>query len=1259
MNARLLLIGLGLTLLAACGAPLSAFDPGVDAAKLRDDARERLGDPLQRAAAHQDLGWLCLLHDIDCADLRDHGDAGAVLAPATVPGLLPHLLRVLALQGDVDIQRRAAAWLDLADAADRLAATVPVNEEAIAAAEVARTLTAEALPRLAVRDRQGVLAAIHDRPQTTKRLLEARHPLDALRRRLALGNLLAQADDLGLGDTLPLGRPLQVQAWSAPVSRRLHTGLDTMLKPSEVFDSPPAVGPPASGQALELPVEAEQGALPASLRIGRYRLPVRDPGVYALRAAFETEAGPHYLVARAPRGLRLWLDGQPWTGDAAGRTGPTDRLQRGWVELTAGPHRLDVAAALGDTSEPVELDVIPASTVALAETHPPTTWPAAARQVALALLQPASPARSELATTFPQGPLAAWLTVEAMAGLDPQSTAPLSALDRVLDSRPDHVDAQVDRVAKVRDAGNPAHAWHLLTGLLTQLGPQDPDPPVAQGETRSQPSSPAARRADLALERGQVLLALGLTDDAGQEALLAVDAQPRDCDVWERALSLGLDGLDRTLTRQVLARTPLCPQKALSLAQGLTTVDQQAEARQALQAAMQSPALATEAFRRLKALHQGSADPEIPLLPWSRDQTEERWQLAQVAWNQGATGTWQRSLQDLLTGRDVALDVRQRALQAGASAPWQAWRREGRDIAVVPDDEALFRGASTAWLLDQEIVVLLPGGGALRRVHQIVRVLDDRAAGDVGEVRIGDGAELEFARTWMADGTSVPPAETADKETVSLRAVSAGTAVEHAQVVYVAPDDPATGATRLAPFILQSVDGPTLLAEFVVLVPDGVTVEFAASPSVPPPEVRRDGAYTAHIFRTHAMRRARLEPLSVRPESALPSVRVSAQVDLASVLEPWNEALAAWLAVRDDELDRWVAQARALPQGHGRWEQVAARLARAVQNEHGGGIPGRPDSALTDQKGDRASVLQTIARRLGTDACLVRVVPLARTPANAPPDPDDFGMSLVRLRVPGANPASPQEIWYDPGLEGGVLNHIRAGLRGRAGLLVGCPQTPQDPHVTVPALGEGQDRRDVQVELDWHADGRIEAVVRERLGGALGALVRALLVGSTEESRSELLSQLVGSTYPGMTLELVGLQDLTGTGPVGIEYHVHAPADPRRLNNLELLLYPDQLGQAYTAVGDRKMPLLFSHTLDNEVRVSVHSLGADLKAAEADVALDAQDVHFSRTSTGAGAQRSLVKRIRTQPAVVAPVAYPEWATALRRIDAAEVVRLTR
>jgi hypothetical protein len=251
------------------------------------------------------------------------------------------------------------------------------------------------------------------------------------------------------------------------------------------------------------------------------------------------------------------------------------------------------------------------------------------------------------------------------------------------------------------------------------------------------------------------------------------------------------------------------------------------------------------------------------------------------------------------------------------------------------------------------------------------------------------------------------------------------------------------------------------------------------------------------------------------------------------------------------------------------------------------------------------------------------------------------------------------EIWYDPGLEGGLLNHIRAGLRGRAGLLVGCPQAPQDPHVTVPALGQGQDRRDVQVELDWHADGRVEAVVRERLGGSLGALVRALLVGSTEEGRVELLSQLIGSTYPGMTLELVGLQDLTGTGPVGIEYHVHAPADPRRIDNLELLLYPDQLGHAYATVGERKMPLLFSHTLDNEVRVTVRSLGADLKAGETDVSLDAQDVHFSRTSTGSGPQRSLVKRIRTQPAVVAPAAYPEWATALRRIDAAEVVRLTR
>lgn len=142
-------------------------------------------------------------------------------------------------------------------------------------------------------------------------------------------------------------------------------------------------------------------------------------------------------------------------------------------------------------------------------------------------------------------------------------------------------------------------------------------------------------------------------------------------------------------------------------------------------------------------------------------------------------------------------------MQAGAIAPWQPFVRDGAVLAAQADDAALTQGAATAWVLDQEIVLLLPGGGALRRVHQMVRVLQDEAADAVGEIRVPDGAELEFARTILADGAVVLPAETADKETISLRAVASGTAVEYAQVAYVAADDAATGATRLGTFCFK------------------------------------------------------------------------------------------------------------------------------------------------------------------------------------------------------------------------------------------------------------------------------------------------------------------------------------------------------------------------------------------------------------------------------------------------------------------------
>ena len=402
-----------------------------------------------------------------------------------------------------------------------------------------------------------------------------------------------------------------------------------------------------------------------------------------------------------------------------------------------------------------------------------------------------------------------------------------------------------------------------------------------------------------------------------------------------------------------------------------------------------------------------------------------------------------------------------------------------------------------------------------------------------------------------------------------------------------------------------------------------------------------------------ALPRFRVESRAVHAEAAMPSLRVSAQATLASMTEPWNETLASFLGLHDEELERWLAVGRALPAGVVRWQKLAARLAKVVQNTHEGGQPGRPDSALANQKGDRAAILYTLARRLGEDVCLVRVLPLGRMPAGEPPDPEEWGLEVLRLRLAG------REVWYDPALEGGLLDHLRAGLRGRQGLLVGCTQAPADVHVTLPTLGQGADQRRIEVDLEWLADGRVSAHVRDRLSGSLASLVRSYLRDASETTRTELLGQLTGASFGSLTVSFEGADGASDEGPLTVRYAVSGPADPMRVHTLDLGLYADQLGQSYAGLAERRTRLLFSHAVDTELRWTIRSPGKAPSRIPADIHLEHAVVQYSRSAQLSGETVVLTKSVHAAPVIVETRDYATLAAELRSLDAADLVRLER
>ena len=1217
---------LPLLLLPACAASLTALDPEVDAAHLEQRLVAHVAEP----DAYVQTVWLCLLHGRACDRLEPPPpwQPPSPSQPGAETTLEAYLARALASDGLGAIAPRLDAWLALADAAAQRLTPQDARADRIL------TVAVEAVDKLALRDYRLVKTRLAARGPDLQRWLTLGVAAERWRRQRALVKWLAP-DLRDAANALPV--PLRAALLPHPLSRRLFTGLAQL----------PDALPPAT----------EAWLLPSPNMSGEpYVLPAREPGVYRLQAQFRvTQRQPLLLRVDSPRPVRVWCDGQPLVRIEPGEG---DVREPTWLDLPPGEHLLDLAVPIGQNGQLLALALVPGE--APSPSPPPPPWHATLDAVLSALREPDSEAVARLSQQFPQELFHADASLSRADLRETEALPPPLAVDALLAHWPAHADAQLAHAVHTREAGQAQLAWQSLQAMQHPIVALD----TALANRATLAAAPAPLRSDLQLEWAMAYQALGLPDLAATAAESAVLAQPDDCRTLARALSIAEDSLNRPLIRRLLDSKADCPRDRLARALAESLTGRLDAAVATLLLVQNDPAHAREAAGLARLMAGTLRKPPPPRPLWGEDAQADYWHALQQAQLHHDETAAQQALHSLLTAPGLPLEARQKAIQAGARPIWQSFLRDGEKVAQTEVSDAFADGSATVWLLDQEIVQLLPDGGAVRRVHQVVRVREDAAADSVGEIRVGQGADLELARTILPDGSLVLPAETDDKETLSLRAVAAGTTVEFAQVAYVAPDDPATGATRLPLFHMQSTEAPVILSEYIVLVPQGLPVHMDASPAAGPAVVKPMGAFTAYIFSRSALPRVRSEPRAARPERVLPTVRALARPGLAAAIEPWNEALAAYVTSRDPTLRAWRATLAQVPDSLARWQKLAARLSLTVQNVHEGGPPGRPETALAEGKGDRAAAFYTLARQVGADACLVRVLPLARLPApdpmapDAAVDPEDYGLQLVRLRVQLPQTATPTEIWYDPVQDGGRLNHMRAGLRGRQGLLCGCPTPPLDPRVTVPALGEGVDRRTIEVTLDWGEDGRLIGVVHERLQGAVASTVRVFLRGNGGDQR-DFVQQLADGAFNNAALQLLSIEGLAGDGDVSLAYEVTMAADRGRADALDLDLWAEQLGQAYGQLPSRTTPLLFSHALDQMVTVRVTNRGDAIGELPLDVVVDLPDVRYQRRARRDGAAVEVTRRLWSRPAVVQPDAYAAFAQSLRAIDAADHMRLRR
>lgn len=1237
---------------AGCAAPQAIDAVDLDVADRQRAATAQLATPRTAADGHLDLAWLCLLHGVNCAALSAHAEA-AVLGASQVA--LAQLTRALARQADADVQSRADAWLDLL----LWQAGVPSGSDDVS------TLALDALARLARRDRVGVRLALAAHPLDVAALTSlgqaALDPKQRLRRLRALATWLP-GPALAVTGAAP---PIVVQIDKQPFGRRLYADFERVTAGGGVAAAAIALQTRNHGAMDEVVLP-----LPAS------------PGVYRVRLGWTALApGRWTLALRASRPFRVWLQSGGARPQRATRRGLEDRTWLVPAEVAAdGALRCTVALPLA--AEGARLAVVlmpqtpwlggppaaPAHAVparlAPAEAAPAQTsaarTPTLAERVVVAVLASEDAAGAWLAKRFPRGPLASLLALAR----DPQGAALRQALDRTLDRLPDHVDARIDRAQLARDESQVGLARRLLQPLATQ----------------AQDDAALARRSDLQLGIAGLRQVDGLGDLSVAAAERAAAGQPGDCRTYWRAVEVASDALDRDALRRLLATRVAAACRGREPLKHVSMLAAAGDANAAFALLRQTAGRlgwARRARARARAMPMAHAarwawsDAAAAVLA-SRASGEALMHGREVM----ARAAWTR----ILLGPGATPTQRRGAWLLGARAPWLGLTIDGA-AWVKAHPATQVNGAPVTWLLDHEIVVPLPGGGALRRVHQIVRVHTAGAAESVGELNVPANAELLLARTHTADGRIVSPADTPDKESTSLREVTPGAVVEYIQVQFVGASDPATGATRLPVFLLQSRDGPVVESRFEVLDRPaaqpaassapvvGGTVRVDVSAAAPAPTTSTHGGWRVRQWRLQNAPRFHLEPRANRAAWQLAAVHASVGATLESVVGPWADILAGQAARPAPALNPWITKARAAGDDLAKWRTLIADVAARVSDKTAGLRPGSPAAAVRNGQGDRAALLFRLARSAGVQACFVRVRPWSRQPAHGALDPADFSLNVLTLRLRG--PSGLQQVWIDPAVDGVLLNYLRPGLRGRPAVRIGCdPALPVQ--FTTPDLGAAEDRRVVDIDLVWQADGAVHAEVEDTLRGVLATVVRNVLRAGSKDQRLAVLRQLSSATFPGMTPAWLGVTGLAATGshppgsdalgatprPLVLRYRVTAEAAGHRRTRLILGLVPYRLGRRYAALARRKMTLRFGHQLDVAVTLRVRSAAGALLLPQS-TRTDNTKAQLTQTASLRRGALHVTHTLRSQMGLVTPADYVAFASTLRAIDRAEMLILRR
>jgi len=557
-------------------------------------------------------------------------------------------------------------------------------------------------------------------------------------------------------------------------------------------------------------------------------------------------------------------------------------------------------------------------------------------------------------------------------------------------------------------------------------------------------------------------------------------------------------------------------------------------------------------------------------------------------------------------------------------------------------------GASAVRLLDQGAVQVYPDGGAVERVHNVVRVLDKKGVSRFGEAHLPGDAEVLRLRTIKRDGRTLEPESIPEKEGVTMPGLEPGDAVEIDYLRAIAPRGPELPGVGLGGFFFRDEQTPMVESTYEVRAPAQLPLEVDAH-NVKAPAIEKVAG--EQRFRMTARDVAPQEPEPHQPSEAetMPWIQIGSGAGQRELLR----SLADWALLRGragsatDELAR--AAGGATPRERAR--QIHAAVAQAVRGRSQGSDFSLPAAhVLAQARGNRLLLLKAALASAGIGSHIVLVRGFNQDQAAYRfPRPDAYGWAVLRIDLPG------EAAWVDPSYRLGPFDALPAFLRGQDAWVV--PEPGEEPQQVRTPSEPAEDGRQISLQLRLDAAGVATGGGRDRHLGFEAAGLKDALERYDETQRKQAVESMLGRGLRGVELDSLAAE---GEGEVGgattLVYGLRAQL--ARRDGARLLVpaspLPQRLSGRWVQKAERALPLLIDSAEKQTTRAEIAlPEGFHLRTPPAPVAVRTAFGEFSWSARERGGKLVIEESFALAQQRIPPGRYAELADFARRVDEVE------